>query len=284
MTKSYELLTADDRRDVAGECMACLAYFATVTGRCGRTKVQRALASCTRRSETPDAQSCYNWWNSKLANIQYAFYINALNGATIHQIPTKRKKCKGRSGLSKDQEGKKLSKAQISINTFSVKYFQHDLDLCKKLALTYIDEGARLIPEVKEALFGFEAEDEELINHEDTALVLEQALSGRAGIEGARKLALHYRRERDTGLSRDAKAVFAKANGGKLFCQACGVEPLKVYGVEVIEAHHRVPLSKSEEGRVTEIADLIMLCPSCHRAVHRIPDCDFDVIMNRVKR
>jgi predicted HNH restriction endonuclease len=108
-------------------------------------------------------------------------------------------------------------------------------------------------------------------------------LGARAGIEGARKLALHYRRERDALLSRDAKAAFAKANGGKLFCQACGVEPLKVYGVEVIEAHHRIPLSKSEEGRVTEIADLIMLCPSCHRAVHRIPDCDFDVLKARVK-
>lgn len=65
---------------------------------------------------------------------------------------------------------------------------------------------------------------------------------------------------------------------GKLFCQACGVEPLKVYGVEVIEAHHRIPLSKSEEGRVTEISDLIMLCPSCHRAVHRIPDCDVEAL------
>jgi len=113
--------------------------------------------------------------------------------------------------------------------------------------------------------------------------VLEQALSGRVGIEGSRKLALHYRRERDTGLSRDAKAAFAKANGGKLFCQACGVEPLKVYGVEVIEAHHRIPLSKSEEGRVTEISDLIMLCPSCHRAVHRIPDCDFDALKLKLK-
>lgn len=283
MSDLYHLLTAKQKRDVASECLACLAYFATVAGRCGRTKVQRALACCTRSSETPDAQSCYNWWNSKLANIQYAFYINALNGTTLHQIPTKKKKGKGRSGLSKDQEGKKLSKAQISINTFALKYFQHDLDLCKKLALTYIDDGARLIPEVKEALFGFEAEEEELIDHEDTALVLEQALSGRAGIEGARKLALHYRRERDAGLSRDAKAAFAKANGGKLFCQACGVEPLRVYGVEVIEAHHRIPLSKSEEGRVTEISDLIMLCPSCHRAVHRIQDCDFEVLKFKLK-
>lgn len=281
MINSYDLLTTKEQRDVASECMACLAYFATVTGRCGRTKVQRALTDCTRLSETPDFESRYNWWSSKLANIQYAFYFNALNGATIHQLPTIRKKGKGRSGMRKDKEEKKLSKAQIRINSFALNYFQHDLDLCKKLAVTYIDDGARLIPEVKEALFDFKAEEEELTNHEDTALVLEQALSGRAGIEGARKLALHYRRERDAGLSRDAKAAFAKANGGKLFCQACGIEPLKVYGVQVIEAHHRIPLSKSEEGRVTEISDLIMLCPSCHRAVHRVLDCDFCTLKAR---
>ena len=281
MTKSYEMLTADERRDVASECMACLAYFATVTGRCGPTEVQRALTDCTRSSETPDYEARYNWWSSKLANIQYSFHFNGLNGATLHQLPTKIKKGKGRSGIRKDQENEKLSKAQIRINSFALNYFQHDLDFCKKLALTYIDDGARLTPKVKEALFGFEAEDEELINHEDTALVLEQALSGRPGIEGAKKLALHYRRERDAKLSRDAKAAFAKANGGKLFCQACGIEPHKVYGVQVIEAHHRIPLSKFEEGRVTEVSDLIMLCPSCHRAVHRVLDCDYYILKAR---
>lgn len=278
MIKSYELLTAEERRDVASECMACLAYFVTVAKRCGRTKVQRALVGCTRGFETPDAQSCYNWWNSKLANIQYAFDFNGLNGATIHQIPTVKKKGKGRSGLPKDQEGKKLSKAQIRINAFALKYFLHDLGLCKQLALTYIDDGSYLNAEVRVALFDFEAESEESFVQEDAALVLELALSGRKGVEGARRLALHYRRERDAGLARDAKASFANDNGGKLFCQACGVEPHKVYGVEVIEAHHRTPLSKSEEGRVTEISDLIMLCPSCHRAVHLIPDCDFAVL------
>ena len=283
MNKPYELLTNDERRDVAGECMACLAYFATVTGRCVRTKIQRALADCTRRAETPVTKSCYNWWNSKLANIQYAFYFNGLNGATVHGIATIKKKGKGRSGLSKDQEGNKLSKAQIRINSFALNYFQYDLDLCKKLALNYIDDGARLIPEVKEAMFDFSAKEEEPINHAGVDHLLDQALGGRNGLEGARKLALHFRRERDAGLSRAAKAAFAKANSGKLFCQACGIEPIKVYGVEVIEAHHRIPLSKSEEGRVTEISDLIMLCPSCHRAVHQMLDCDFFTLKARFK-
>lgn len=91
----------------------------------------------------------------------------------------------------------------------------------------------------------------------------------------------HYRRERDAGLALRAKAAFSAAHKDKLFCEACGVEPLKVYGVEVIEAHHKIPLSKSEEGRVTELDDFLMLCPSCHRAVHRIEDCDFNVLKAR---
>ncbi len=278
MMNSHDSLTDKERRDVASECLACLAYFASVSHRCGRTEIQNALANSTRKSETPSAKSRYNWWNSKLANIQYAYHFNALNGATLHGIPTFRKKGKGRSGLPKDQEGVRLSKAQIRIHAFALRYFLADLDLCKGLARTYLDRGSRLPEDVEKALFGFDSDGVDSSSNHDADLILEQASTGRNGFEGAKKLAEHYRRERDAGLASDAKAAFANANGGKLFCQACGVEPLKVYGVEVIEAHHRIPLSKSEEGRVTEIADLILLCPNCHRAVHRTPDCDLDVL------
>jgi predicted HNH restriction endonuclease len=104
---------------------------------------------------------------------------------------------------------------------------------------------------------------------------------GKRSVEGGKRLVKHLRRERDAGLARDAKAAFAKANGGRLYCEACGVEPLKVYGVEVIEAHHKVPLSSYDEAKETVVEDLIMLCPSCHRAVHRIVDCNFDLLKAR---
>jgi hypothetical protein len=281
MTNSYDSLTDKERRDVASECLACLAYFASVSRRCGRTEIQNALANCTRKSETPAAKSRYNWWNSKLANIQYAFHFNALNGATLHRIPTFRKKGKGRSGLPKDQEGVRLSKAQIRIHAFALQYFLADLDLCKELARTYLDRGSRLTDDVEIALFGFESDGPQSSSNQDADLVLEKASTGRDGFEGAKKLTAHYRRERDAGLALRAKAAFAAAHKDKLFCQACGIEPLKVYGVEVIEAHHKIPLSKSVEGRVTELDDFLMLCPSCHRAVHRIEDCDFDVLKAR---
>lgn len=281
MISSYNSLTDKERRDVASECLACLAYFASVSHRCGRTEIQNALANSTRKSETPSAKSRYNWWNSKLANIQYAFHFNALNGATLHGIPTFRKKGKGRSGSPKDQEGVRLSKAQIRIHAFALQYFLADLGLCKELARTYLDRGSRLPDDVEKALFGFDSDGVDSSSNQDADLILEKAFTGRNGLEGAKKLAEHYRRERDAGLALRAKAAFAAAHHNKLFCEACGCEPLKVYGVEVIEAHHKTPLSSCAGARETKIEDLLMLCPSCHRAVHRIPDCSFDVLKAR---
>jgi hypothetical protein len=281
MTNSYDSLTEKERRDVAGECLACLAYFSTVAGRCRPTKIEKILASCTRQSETLTYVGRCNWWHSKLANIQYAFHFNALNGATLHGIPTFSKKGKGRSGLREDQEAMRLSKAQIQIQAFALQYFLADLDLCKELARTYLDRGSRLPDDIENALFGFESDGLQSSNNQDSDLVLEKASTGRDGFEGAKKLTAHYRRERDAGLALRAKAAFAAAHHNKLFCEACGCEPLKVYGVEVIEAHHKTPLSSYAGSRETKIEDLLMLCPSCHRAVHRIPDCSFDVLKAR---
>ena len=57
---------------------------------------------------------------------------------------------------------------------------------------------------------------------------------------------------------------------GRLRCHGCGAESLKAYGVEVIEAHHRVPLSELKESRIPNPSDFDLLCPSCHRAIHRL--------------
>lgn len=96
----------------------------------------------------------------------------------------------------------------------------------------------------------------------------------KSGAEGARKLYTHYKRERDTSLGKAAKKAF-RAKNGKLCCEACGFEPELIFGFEIIEAHHRVPLSQSVDGRVTTAEDFILLCPSCHRAIHKLPECDF---------
>jgi len=49
-------------------------------------------------------------------------------------------------------------------------------------------------------------------------------------------------------------------------CQACGFK-LSVNGNYAIECHHKFPLSESGK-TITELSDLISLCPTCHRLTH----------------
>jgi len=104
-----------------------------------------------------------------------------------------------------------------------------------------------------------------------------------SGKEGALKLYKHYKRERKSGLARGAKNNFKKKYG-RIFCEACKIEPESLYGVEIIEAHHRIPLSKSALDRETTVDDFLLLCPSCHRAIHKISDCNFDELKRLVGR
>jgi hypothetical protein len=257
---------------VQSECLCLLGYFAAQSGRAKRSDIINELAAATFAGKTPDLKNRKNWWTRKFGNITFVWNANGLAGAMIHgyRMPVaKGKGLSGHIGVQRRIEGNAL------------RYFLEDLPKCVLLAQQFIDQGVRMNPKIQEALFSVVSGPGSI-----TLSPQEQEdvdLAKKASPEGAKKLVKHYQRERDAGLSRDAKAAFAKANGGKLFCQACGVEPLKLYGVEVIEAHHRIPLSKSEEGRVTEISDLIMLCPSCHRAVHRIPDCDCEALKLKLR-
>jgi hypothetical protein len=49
-------------------------------------------------------------------------------------------------------------------------------------------------------------------------------------------------------------------------CQACGFQ-LRINTKYIIECHHTAPLAGGET-RVTNIEDLVSLCPTCHRIAH----------------
>ena len=262
------MLNSDDH--VKSECLCLLAYFAIQTGRAKRTDVSDALVDTTFSGKINDLKARKNWWSRKFGNIAYAWKDAGLADSVVHGKKTPPSHGKGLFG----QKG-----VQLRIKQHAVRFFMEDLTRCVSLAQEFLDEGMSLPSSIHEALFGFLSsmpnERLSMQEQEDVAAVQ------KSSPEGAQKLVKHYRRERDAGLALRAKAAFSAAHKDKLFCQACGVEPLKVYGVEVIEAHHKIPLSKAEEGRVTELDDFLMLCPSCHRAVHRIEDCDFNVLKAR---
>lgn len=88
------------------------------------------------------------------------------------------------------------------------------------------------------------------------------------GAEGVREK-LHRYKERNLLIIKHAKQK-AKQEG-KLFCCVCKFDFEKEYpghGDGFIECHHIEPISTGRI-RTTTVADLAMVCPNCHRMLHR---------------
>jgi len=88
--------------------------------------------------------------------------------------------------------------------------------------------------------------------------------------EGNKILRNHLITERDKNVVKLAKDLARKQSEiGMIKCETCGKIPEKDYkGIDIIEAHHRKPLA--EGFRRTKPEDFAMLCPCCHRAVHKL--------------
>jgi hypothetical protein len=104
-------------------------------------------------------------------------------------------------------------------------------------------------------------------------------------IEGRPKLVTHLRRERNPQLARKKKAEFLRRHG-ELFCEACSSKQVN-YGVltgDIFEVHHRRPLSDRAGPVKTLLKDLAVLCPNCHRALHRTdPMLSVEALARRLK-
>lgn len=104
------------------------------------------------------------------------------------------------------------------------------------------------------------------------------------GQEGRKLLVSHYRRERSKALSISAKKIARSKHPEKLLvCEICSVVPEKTYREDTIEAHHRIPLNKLAGSTKVMPSDLAMICPNCHRAVHKVENCSMPEVTKRLK-
>lgn len=107
--------------------------------------------------------------------------------------------------------------------------------------------------------------------------------------EGALVERLHKTRERNRQLVKRAKDAFV-AKHGALCCEACGMKPSDQFkdpalANKIIEAHHNIGLADPAHLGQTQIEDLRMLCPTCHRAIHTIrPWLSVDALRQRLGR
>ncbi len=90
--------------------------------------------------------------------------------------------------------------------------------------------------------------------------------------EGARRLVSHYVIERSAAAAEEAKELNRLENGGEYCCKVCGDKPGLRYGVRVIDAHHIKPISETEGEYQVRPQDFLIVCPNCHRAIHRLDD------------
>lgn len=106
------------------------------------------------------------------------------------------------------------------------------------------------------------------------------------GSEGRRRMVAHMQRERNKKIVDHAKLAFERRYG-YLFCESCGVHLPDAYGPLAdgfIEAHHRLPLARVEDQIETKTEDLAMLCPTCHRMIHRLEDCSLVALREILSR
>jgi len=80
--------------------------------------------------------------------------------------------------------------------------------------------------------------------------------------EGGRRYVTHLMAERNKGVVKSLKANCTSV------CDICHINFSERYGVEYIEAHHKVPISTYASAYIVRQDDFALLCPNCHRAVH----------------
>ena len=107
-------------------------------------------------------------------------------------------------------------------------------------------------------------------------------------LEGGVRYVRHRRIERRTNhLRNQLISISEEENEGRVPCEGCDIDMLGRYGFNtpIIECHHLFPLSDLHgEARETTLEELALLCPSCHRAIHRQDDCsDIDELRRRVR-
>lgn len=89
--------------------------------------------------------------------------------------------------------------------------------------------------------------------------------------EGLTIYKLHKYKERNRNIVKKKKETQLKKYG-VLSCEICGFNFVSVYGdlgKDFIECHHIKELATLESETITKLEDLLLVCPNCHRMLHR---------------
>lgn len=90
-------------------------------------------------------------------------------------------------------------------------------------------------------------------------------------IEGGRRLVTHLGIERKQKISKEAVLRYVRDSGP--VCTLCALDFSRLYNLGIgdhcLEAHHKIPLSLRPTESQTNLEDFMIVCPSCHRVIHK---------------
>jgi hypothetical protein len=122
------------------------------------------------------------------------------------------------------------------------------------------------------AIAGKDSDTEEVVKAIEGGVISFSESQEIKAIEGGRKLVMHLRVERDPGISREAVRRHVRDAGP--VCKLCVLDFSRKYqmgaGEHCLEAHHKLPLSFRLDAATTNLEDFLVVCPSCHRVIHKV--------------
>lgn len=122
------------------------------------------------------------------------------------------------------------------------------------------------------AIAGKDSDTEEVVKAIEGGVLSFSESQEIKAIEGGRKLVVHLRVERDPGIAREAVRRHVRDSGP--VCKLCVLDFSRRYqlgtGVHCLEAHHKLPLSLRLAASRTNLEDFLVVCPSCHRVIHKV--------------
>jgi putative restriction endonuclease len=133
--------------------------------------------------------------------------------------------------------------------------YQYPILLFSKAANSYLFEGTFSVRDI---------EASHVVLERGLGLANGQRLPQEEALyqEGGKKYVTHLLAERNRSVVKILKDR-PSAN-----CEICNVRFSERYGVDYIEAHHKVPVATYSSTYTVTPEDFALLCPNCHRAVH----------------
>lgn len=191
-------------------------------------------------------------------------------------FPIAREELLRRASLMRDRtarKAKRLKPTSIDLNTniWRAQLYSKGTIFSCKYDTGKLPDNESLVADLHEAVMLYAAISGAGGHEADDKIILTASSElGKITLRQAKKYRQHRRIERDSNHSKIVK----KLQGTR--CKGCDVDPVEIYGdiaSGMVDAHHLTPLSKLQDGETVEfdpLTDFAILCPSCHRVMHRM--------------